>query len=93
MIKATITNKCTSSAGRFDGHGGALEQSEGIAQCGMSRATPEATGCRHRATTCSVSPQRLPGQQANKQKLTNTPKKLAVLMAAAVRRYNTARNT
>jgi hypothetical protein len=24
--EATMTNKCTSSAGRFDGHGGALEQ-------------------------------------------------------------------
>jgi hypothetical protein len=39
---------------------------DGIAQCGMSRATPEATGCRHQATTCSVSPQQPPGQQANK---------------------------
>jgi hypothetical protein len=40
---------------------------DGIAQCGMSRATLEATGCRHQATTHSVLPQRLPGQQANKQ--------------------------
>jgi hypothetical protein len=45
---------------------------DGIAQCGMSRATPEATGRRHRATTCSLLPQRLPGQQANKQQSTNT---------------------
>jgi hypothetical protein len=64
---------------------------DGIAQCGMSRATPEATECWHQATTCSVLLQRLPGQQANKQQSTNTPKKLAVLMAAAVRRYNTMR--
>jgi hypothetical protein len=63
---------------------------DGIAQCGMSRATPEATGCRHRATTCTVLPQQPPGQQANKQQSTNQPKKLAMLMAAAVRRYNTA---
>jgi hypothetical protein len=41
---------------------------DGIAQCGMSTATPEATGCQHRATTHSVSPQRPPGQQAYKQK-------------------------
>jgi hypothetical protein len=26
MKKLTMTNKCTSSAGRFDGHGGAPEQ-------------------------------------------------------------------
>jgi hypothetical protein len=64
---------------------------DGIAQCGMSRATPEATGCRHWATTCSVSPQWPPGQQANKYQSTNTPKKQAVLMAMAMRRYITAR--
>ncbi len=59
----------------------------GIAQCGMSRATPEATGCRHWATTHSVLPQRPPGQQANKQQSINTPKKLAVSMAMAMRQY------
>jgi hypothetical protein len=64
---------------------------DSIAQCGMSRATPEATGRRHRATTRSVSPQWLPGQQANKQQSTNTPRKQAVLMAMAMRRYVTAR--
>jgi hypothetical protein len=36
-------------------------------------------------------PQQPPGQQANKQQSTNTPKKVAMFMAAAVRRYNTAR--
>jgi hypothetical protein len=30
------------------------------------------------ATTCSVLPQQPPGQQANKQQSTNTPKKLAI---------------
>ncbi len=64
---------------------------DGIAWCNMSRATPEATGCGHRATTCYVSPQQLPGQQANKQQSTNTPKKVAVLMAMAMHRYVTAR--
>jgi hypothetical protein len=63
---------------------------DGIAQCGMSRATPKATGCRHRAITRYVLPQRLPGQQANKQQSTNTPKKVAILMAVAMRRYVTA---
>jgi hypothetical protein len=41
---------------------------DGITQCSMSRATPEATGCRHWATTHSVLPQRPPGQQQSKQK-------------------------
>ncbi len=63
---------------------------DGIAHCGMSRATPEATGCRHRSTTRYVSPQRPPGQQANKQQSTKTPKKVAVFMAMAMRRYVTA---
>jgi hypothetical protein len=63
---------------------------DGIAQCGMSRAPPEATGRHHWVTTCYVSPQRLPGQQANKQQSTNTPKKVGVLMAMVMRQYVTA---
>jgi hypothetical protein len=55
----------------------------------MSRATPEATGRQHPATTHSVLPQRPPGQQANKQQSTNAPKKVAKLMAMAMRRYIT----
>ncbi len=61
----------------------------GIAQCGMSRATLEATGCQHWAITCSVLPQQPPGQQANKQQSTNTPRKQAVLMAMAMCQYVT----
>ncbi len=61
-----------------------------IAQCSMSRATLEATGRHHRATTHSILPQRPPGQQANKQQSTNTPKKVAIFMAVAVHQYNTA---
>jgi hypothetical protein len=34
-------------------------------------------------------PQWPPGQQANKQQSTNTPKKVAILMAMAMRRYVT----
>jgi hypothetical protein len=64
---------------------------DGIARCGISRATPEATGCQHWATTWSVLPQRLPEQQANKQQSTNTRKKVAMLMAVVVRLYSTAR--
>ncbi len=61
-----------------------------IAQCSMSRATPEAFGRRHWATTHSVLPQQPPGQQANKQQSTNTPTKLTVLMAMAMHQYITA---
>jgi hypothetical protein len=64
---------------------------DSITQCSMSKATPEATGRRHRATTCSVLPQRLPGQQAYKQQSTNTPAKLAILMAMAMCWYVTER--
>jgi hypothetical protein len=62
---------------------------DSIAQCGMSRATLEATGHHHWATTPYVSPQRLPGQQANKQQSTNAPKKVDFLMAMAMRWYVT----
>jgi hypothetical protein len=63
---------------------------DGIARCGMSTATLEATGRRHLATTRSVLPQRPPGQQAYKQQSTNTPAKLAILMAMEMRQYITA---
>ncbi len=62
---------------------------DSIARCGMSRATPEATGRRHWVTACSVLPQRPPGQQANKQQSTNTPTKMAVLMTMSMRWYVT----
>jgi hypothetical protein len=86
-----MTNEFTSSAGRFNSHRGATEQYRQHHPCGMSKATPEATGCRHRATTCSILPQRPPGQQSTKQKSNNSPTLLAVLMAIAMRQYNTAR--
>jgi hypothetical protein len=66
---------------------------DGIARCGMSMATLEATGRRHQATTCSVLPQQPPGQQANKQQSTNDSKMVAILMAMAMRRYITAHFT
>jgi hypothetical protein len=63
---------------------------DGIAQCGMSRATLEATGRRHRATTCSVSPQLPPGHQANIQQSTNAPNQVVELMVMAICRYGAA---
>jgi hypothetical protein len=64
---------------------------DSIAQCNVSRATTEATGCQHWATTCSVLPQRLPGQQAYKQQSTNTRAKKAISKAMVMRRYVTVR--
>ena len=45
----------------------------GIAQCSMSRATPEATGCRHWATTHFISPRRPPGRQQTIQRCNMHP--------------------
>jgi hypothetical protein len=64
---------------------------DGITQCGMSRATLEATGQCHWATTCSVLPQRPPGQQQMKRGQKYTPTLLAVSVAMAMLRYVTAR--
>jgi hypothetical protein len=63
---------------------------DGIARCGMSKATSKAPGCGHPATTCSVSPQQPPGKQANKQQSKNTPTFLAISMAMAMCLYVTA---
>jgi hypothetical protein len=63
---------------------------DGIAQCGMSRATLEATGRCHWATTHSLLPQQPPGQQQTKQ-TKHGPTLQAISMAAAVCLYNTAR--
>ncbi len=88
--KATIINKCTSSAGHFDGHGSALEQYRQY--CSM----PHVQGYSGSHWTLPwgnyslhIAPVATPGQQANKQQSTNAPKKVAILMATVVRRYNT----
>jgi hypothetical protein len=59
---------------------------EGIAQCSMSTATPDASVCHHQATTCSVLPWQLLvlGQHWTKQRWNNAPTLLAILMAVAV---------
>jgi hypothetical protein len=62
---------------------------DGIPRCGMSRTTPEATGCRHRVTTCSVLPQRRPGQQHMKRGQKHGPTLLDISMAPAVPLYDT----
>jgi hypothetical protein len=66
---------------------------DGIAQRSTSRATPEATGRCLWATTCSVLPQRLPGQQQTKRQQNNGPNLLAILMAATVCQFHTTHIT
>jgi hypothetical protein len=91
MTKLTMASTCSTFVGHFDGHGGPPVQYKAHRPMQHSRATLEATGCRHWATTGSVSPQRLPGQQQTRQQQQNVPKRLAISMAAVVRWYNTAR--
>ena len=65
-----MANECPSIAGHFDGHGEALKWYMGHRQMQhvQDRATPEATGRRHWATTRSVLPRRPPGRQQTKQR-------------------------
>jgi len=61
--KAATTNKCASIIGHFDGHDDALMRrcgAERITQQSMSRATLDASGCRHLAIICPVLPRRTP---------------------------------
>ncbi len=80
----------TSVVGCFDGHGSAPGQYRWHCLMWHVQGYPEATGCWHRATTCSVLPQWPPGQQAHKQQSTNTPAKMAISMVRAMSRYVTA---
>jgi hypothetical protein len=91
MTKSTMTSKCTSIAADFEGLANALEQYRRHCPVhNVSRATTEATGCQHWATTHSILPQRPPGQQAYKQQSTNTRAKMAISMAMAMCRCVTA---
>ena len=69
-----------------------LSYAYGIAWCSMSRATPEATGCCHWVTTCSICSRSRHGdsKQNNNVKCTHF---LAILMAVAMRRYYISRIT
>jgi hypothetical protein len=90
MAKLLITIKCTLSAVRFNGHGGAPVQYE--VHCPMqyvqgysrSRWTPPSGNYSLRIAPVAAR------ATANKQQSTNTPTKLAVLMAVVLRRYVTA---
>jgi hypothetical protein len=83
--KATMTNKCTASASRFDGHGGALEQyrrhclMQHVQGYSGSHWTPPSGDYLLRIAPLAT---RATGNQTT---ITNTPTKLAVLMAMAMR--------
>jgi hypothetical protein len=87
--KATMTNKCTSFSGRFDGHSGAPEQYrwhfpmwhvQGYS--GSHWALPSGNYLLRIAPAATRA-------TANKTMTKKLPKRLAILMAAVVRRYNT----
>ena len=62
-------SKCASVAHHFNGQMRRFWSNTcSITQCSMSRVTPEATGCCHRATNRSVLPRRPPGQLKTKQR-------------------------
>ena len=62
---------------------------ERISQLRRSRDFIKATKLRQRATTRSVSPWRPPGTQSTQRWATCPPPLLAILMAVAMRQYNT----
>ena len=64
---------------------------ERISRLRRSRAFIKATKLHQRATTCSVSPRRPPGTQSTQRWETCPPPLLAILMAMAMRQYNTER--
>ena len=88
-----MTNKCTSSAGRFDGHGGAPEHYRRHRPMGHARGysgshwMPESGDYLLHIAPASVRATINKQQQQS----TNTPTKLAVLMAIVMWQYDTAR--
>jgi hypothetical protein len=93
MTISTMTKKCNSIIGHFDGQGSAPGQ---YRQHFLMQHVQGYIGSHwmpHWAATYSVLPWRLPWQQANKQQSTNTPTLLAVSMAMAMRRYVTTHIT
>ncbi len=85
-----MTNECTSSAGRFDGLGGAPQQyrrhhpMQHIQGFSGSHWTPPLGDYLLRIAPAAAR------ATANKMTTKNVPKRLAIFMAAAVRGYNTA---
>ncbi len=80
---------CSSVVGNFGGHGGLPVRYK--SNCLMQHVQGySGSHWMHRATNRSVLPQRPPRQQQTKWQQQNVPIRLLILMAAAVRRYDTA---
>ncbi len=84
-----MTNKCNSVVGHFNGHARHGCNRVCIAWWRMSRALLEATGCRHRVTTCFVLPQGLHRSHSKQRQWKNTPTLLSIMMVMAMRQYYT----
>jgi hypothetical protein len=91
MAKLLMTIECTLSAIHFDGHGGPPVQYEvhfpmqHVQGYSRSHWTPPSGNYLHHIAPADAR------ETANKMTTKNIPKRLAILMAKAVRRYNTVR--
>jgi hypothetical protein len=88
--EATMMNKCTSSTSRFDGHCGAPEQYRWHCLVGHVQGY---SGSHWMPPSGDYSLRIAPAAAratANKTTTKNVQKGLAISMAVAVRRYNTA---
>ncbi len=65
-----------------------MSNTDGIAQCSISRANLDANGRCHRATTCSIMP-----RQLHETTIKQYNHLLAISMNIAMRRYNAAHVT
>jgi hypothetical protein len=90
MVKSTVTSKCTSDVGRFDGHGSAPGQ---YRRHRPMRYVQGYSGSHWMLALVNYSlritpaPARATGKHTT---TTNAPTKVAKLMAMAMRRYGTA---
>ena len=91
MTKSTTMSKCTSVPPVLTLEMMRRHNTANTAQCRVSRASLEATGRCHRASTHVVLPRRTAGSPCRKKNDEKAPYLPAVLLALAVRRYNTKR--
>ena len=89
IAKSTMTNKCTSVRPSSTAAAKRWCNAAYIDQWRESRASLEATGCRHRLSICTVSPHWTTGSHSFKNNNNKAPYLPAILLAVAVRRYDT----
>jgi hypothetical protein len=89
--KAMMTNICTSSAGRFDGHSGAPEQYRWHCPMGHVQGYSVSHWLLPSGDYLLCIPPAAARATGKKIIYIYIPKRLAILMAMAVRRYNIMR--